>query len=65
MSVQNDTQANFCPQCGAPLDATQFVATDEDLVAQGVFERAGAHLVVEGGSIKIYKHKGDRGGDGA
>ncbi|MDS0280334.1 hypothetical protein NDI85_21345 [Halomicroarcula sp. S1AR25-4] len=51
-----DVSANFCPECGQPVESAQSFAVDEDIIEQGAFEKVGAHAVVESGQISIYSH---------
>lgn len=64
MSDRLDLGASYCPICGHPVEAAEAIATtDEPIIGQGIYERAGAHLAVEGCEIRIYQHEGAADGD--
>lgn len=50
--------ADFCPHCGAPVASAEAFRTNDEPQSQGVFEREGAHLAIEGDEIRVYEHDG-------
>jgi len=63
MSDLADRDANYCVVCGSEVQQVQSVNADDGLDdrAQGVYERAGAHVVIDGSVVSVYVH-GDREG---
>ena len=61
MSELLNGSAAYCPACGTPVESVEAVRADEGFspAHQGVFEKEGAHLVVEANEARIYAHAGD------
>jgi hypothetical protein len=53
-----DRGASFCPACGSEVQQAQSVNADDGLDdrAQGVYEKAGAHVVIDGSVVSVYIH---------
>ena len=58
MSDLADRDANYCVVCGSEVQQVQSVNADDGLDdrAQGVYERAGAHVVIDGSVVSVYIH---------
>ena len=65
MSDLRDVSASYCPACGNIAETAQSTVAESAFAAeaQGVYEAAGKHVVVEGAQVTAYVH-GDRDGDG-
>ena len=53
--------ANFCPECGDPVESATAIHTDDSLPpeARGSFERTGAHAQVGEREVRIFVHEGE------
>ena len=58
MSDLADRGTSFCPACGSEVQQAQSVNADDSLDdrAQGVYEKAGAHVVIDGSVVSVYVH---------
>ena len=58
MSGLADRGTSFCPACGSEVQQAQSVNADDSLDdrAQGVYEKAGAHVVIDGSVVSVYVH---------
>jgi len=58
MSDLADRGTSFCPACGSKVQQAQSVNADDSLDdrAQGVYEKAGAHVVIDGSVVSVYVH---------
>ena len=58
MSDFADRGTRFCPACGTEVAQAQSVNADDEFAqrAQGVFEREGAHVVIDGTVVTAYIH---------
>lgn len=64
MSDLQDLSANYCPACGTELETAQATAAETSFIAdaQGTYEAAGKHVVIDGSQVRVYVHVG-AGGD--
>jgi hypothetical protein len=53
-----DRGTSFCPACGSEVQQAQSVNADDSLDdrAQGVYEKTGAHVVIDGSVVSVYVH---------
>ena len=51
--------ANFCPDCGSPVETAVAIHTDDVLPAEAVgsFERSGAHAQIAEREVRVYVHE--------
>ena len=65
MSELFDVEASYCPACGNVVDTAQSTVAESAFAtdAQGTYEDAGKHVIVEGAQVSVYVHA-DQDGDG-
>jgi hypothetical protein len=58
MSDMADLDASYCVVCGSEVQQAQSVNADDSLDdrAQGVYEKVGAHVVIDGSVVSVYVH---------
>lgn len=62
MSDVETIEAKYCPECGLPVVRAEAFPSSGDLTVTGVFEREGAHVIVEPGQVRLFEH-GDSDGE--
>lgn len=59
MNAATERTANYCPQCGDPVETARTIAVDADLPVSGAFANGddSAHVLVDEDVIEIFVHE--------